>query len=267
MWGRKKMTTATVGGGASGFSQLQDNGGSEPIAPMAALSFGPSGTESPSPSLRETVKTRLLNDMIHGIGAQRGGVVMCVDNFTLRMLSSVIKMSELLDDNIQACLPRQPQPPPQPRSSSSPSLSPSSRSKLQPPCLTHYLLRCARTRVRLFALHAFPAGSSHMQSRPVNAIAPAQRAYGEPLTPRSRGAQLVENITMRDKSDAYLKRQPMPGMSALYFITPTVESVNRFLFDYRNRKRHLECRGSYSAGLWAVGVRQKVAVGAVGSRI
>eukprot|EP00326_Haptolina_ericina_P017194 CAMPEP_0181195132 /NCGR_PEP_ID=MMETSP1096-20121128/14712_1 /TAXON_ID=156174 ORGANISM="Chrysochromulina ericina, Strain CCMP281" /NCGR_SAMPLE_ID=MMETSP1096 /ASSEMBLY_ACC=CAM_ASM_000453 /LENGTH=566 /DNA_ID=CAMNT_0023284691 /DNA_START=96 /DNA_END=1796 /DNA_ORIENTATION=+ len=48
--------------------------------------------------------------------------------------------------------------------------------------------------------------------------------------------QLVENITMRDKSDAYLKRQPMPGMSALYFITPTVESVNRFLFDYRNRK-------------------------------
>ena len=101
MWGRKKMATTAVGGGASGFSQLQDNVGSEPIAPMAALSFGLNAHESNEPSLREMVKTRLLTDMIRGIGAQTSGVIMCVDQFTLRLLSSTIKMSELLEDNIQ----------------------------------------------------------------------------------------------------------------------------------------------------------------------
>lgn len=151
MWGRKKLATAAVTSGASGFSgfsQLQDTVGSEPIAPMAALSFGLANSDSPDPSLREIVKSRLLTDMIRGVGVHSGGVVLCVDHFTLRIVSSTIKMSELLDENIQ----------------------------------------------------------------------------------------LVENITMKDKSDNYLKRQPLPGMRALYFITPTVESVNRLLNDYRNRK-------------------------------
>ena len=91
------MATTAVGGGASGFSQLQDNVGSEPIAPMAALNFG---DRSPAESsLRETVKTRLLTDMIRGVGgAAPTGVVMCVDHFTLKLLSSTIKMSELLEE-------------------------------------------------------------------------------------------------------------------------------------------------------------------------
>ena len=49
--------------------------------------------------------------------------------------------------------------------------------------------------------------------------------------------QLVENITMKDKYEQYLKRQPMPMMTACYFLTPTVESVNRLIADYRDKKR------------------------------
>ncbi|KAL1529052.1 hypothetical protein AB1Y20_000015 [Prymnesium parvum] len=146
MFFRPKMTATTVTG--QGFSQLQDASSSDPIAPMPALNFGNNPKDTATPSLRDIVRTRLLTDMIHGHSSELAGVVMLVDNFSVKLLSSAMKMSELLDENIQ----------------------------------------------------------------------------------------LVENITMKDKDDQYLKRQPLPMMSACYFITPTVESVNRLLFDYRNKK-------------------------------
>ena len=38
---------------------------------------------------------------------------------------------------------------------------------------------------------------------------------------------LVENITAKDAAGGYLGRQPMPAVTAVYFITATVESINR----------------------------------------
>ena len=99
-------------------------------------------------SLRETVKKRLLNDMILAFAAEAGSVVMCVDKFTIRVLSSVLKMSELLEENI---------------------------------------------------LH-------------------------------------VEDITMRTPKGEYLRRQPLPALTAIYFIRPNVESVNRLIADFRDKK-------------------------------
>ena len=47
---------------------------------------------------------------------------------------------------------------------------------------------------------------------------------------------LVENITNKDANGSYLSRQPMPTVTACYFVTPTVESVNRMIADYRDKK-------------------------------
>ena len=148
MWGRKKMATTAVGGGGQGFSKLEDSAG-DPVAPMANLSFGNTPGELASPSLRDVVRSRLLTDMIRSFGNEPSGVIMLVDSLTVKLVSSALKMSEMLDENIQ----------------------------------------------------------------------------------------LVENITMKDKYEQYLKRQSLPNMTACYFITPTVESVNRLLFDYRDKKK------------------------------
>ena len=100
MFGRKKAAEKA----GPPFSQLSDNGISlaEPAFPSS--SFPPSAFNGPGmdalPSLRDTVKKRLLNDMIRGFAGEPAGVVMLVDSFTLRVLSSVCKMSELLDENI-----------------------------------------------------------------------------------------------------------------------------------------------------------------------
>lgn len=48
--------------------------------------------------------------------------------------------------------------------------------------------------------------------------------------------QLVEDITRKNGDGSYIKRQPLPAMTAAYFLTPSLESVNRFLQDYRDRK-------------------------------
>ena len=53
---------------------------------------------------------------------------------------------------------------------------------------------------------------------------------------------LVENITMKSERGEYLDRQPMPSLPVLYFITPTVESVNRMLHDYRDKKSQSTAR-------------------------
>eukprot|EP00965_Chrysotila_dentata_P173987 5743654-Pleurochrysis_carterae.AAC.1 len=53
---------------------------------------------------------------------------------------------------------------------------------------------------------------------------------------------LVENVTMRDANGNYLRRQPLPALPALYLLTPTVESVNRFLDDFREKKPPLYAR-------------------------
>ena len=47
---------------------------------------------------------------------------------------------------------------------------------------------------------------------------------------------LVENITAKDAEGRYMGRQPMPNITACYFITPTVESINRMLADYKDKK-------------------------------
>jgi len=153
MWGRKKNEQ-----GGPPFSQLADNIGGlalEPAFPSSSFPstpLGGGGLDAAPPSLRETVKKRLLNDMIRNFAGEAAGVVMLVDSFTVRILSSVCKMSELLDENIH----------------------------------------------------------------------------------------LVENITMKAPkapNGEYLRRQAMPALTAVYFITPTVESVNRFIADYRDKKQ------------------------------
>jgi syntaxin-binding protein 1 len=47
---------------------------------------------------------------------------------------------------------------------------------------------------------------------------------------------LVENITMKQPNGDYLRRQPLKAMTAVYFLTPTVESVNRLIADYRDKR-------------------------------
>ena len=147
MWGRGRKKESD----GPSFTQMIDNISLEPAYP-AAQAFGGFGggalDATPTPSLRETIKKRLLNDMIRGFSSEAGGVVMLVDAFTLRVVSSVCKMSELLEENIH----------------------------------------------------------------------------------------LVENITMKQGGE-YLRRQPLPALTAVYFITPTVESVNRLIADYRDKKR------------------------------
>lgn len=101
MWGRKKNEQ-----GGPPFSQLADNIGGlalEPAFPSSSFPstpLGGGGLDAAPPSLRETVKKRLLNDMIRNFAGEAAGVVMLVDSFTVRILSSVCKMSELLDENI-----------------------------------------------------------------------------------------------------------------------------------------------------------------------
>ena len=69
---------------------------------------------------------------------------------------------------------------------------------------------------------------------------------------------LVENITAKDASGSYLGRQPMPAVSACYFITPTVESINRMVQDYKNASKapmygkcHIFMSGRLSDALFA----------------
>lgn len=47
---------------------------------------------------------------------------------------------------------------------------------------------------------------------------------------------LVENITNKDANGSYLQRQPMPTVTACYFVTPTVESINRMIADYKDKR-------------------------------
>ena len=46
--------------------------------------------------------------------------------------------------------------------------------------------------------------------------------------------QLIESITMKGPDGEYLRRQALPALTAVYFLTPTVESVNRLIADYRD---------------------------------
>lgn len=154
MWGSKKKAEPKGGGGPP-FSQLADGFSlAEPAFPSS--SFPPVGgaAEKAPKSLREIIKDHLMENMIGPFAKEPAGVVMLVDKLTLRVLSSVCKMSELLEENIH----------------------------------------------------------------------------------------LVENITMKTEpkpgaEPEYLRRQPLPALPALYFITPTVESVNRLISDFRDKKR------------------------------
>lgn len=149
MFRRPKLATTSVAGpGGQGFEQLHDHNSPFPVTAMKVMTFGASSQDGLPPSLRDTVRSRLFTDMIHSLHGEERGVIMLVDDFTVKLISSVMKMSELMEENIQ----------------------------------------------------------------------------------------LVEDITMKDKLDQYLRRQPLPTMTACYFLTPTVESVNRLLFDYRNKK-------------------------------
>ena len=51
-----------------------------------------------------------------------------------------------------------------------------------------------------------------------------------------RNVHLVENVTMVDDAGNYLRRQRLPQLPVLYFLTPAVESVNRLLDDYRDAR-------------------------------
>ena len=148
MWGRKKK-----GDPEGAFTALADHGVgrsgdvSPPVQP-SALSMLPPVDHARSPPLKELVRRRLHTDMLSSFKNEPAGVVLCVDNFTLRLVSSLYKVSQLAEENFY----------------------------------------------------------------------------------------LVENITMKSERGEYLDRQPMPSLPVLYFITPTVESVNRMLHDYRDKK-------------------------------
>ena len=148
MWGRKKK-----GDPEGAFTALADHGvgGSGDVSPPvqpSALSMLPPVDHARSPPLKELVRRRLHTDMLSSFKNEPAGVVLCVDNFTLRLVSSLYKVSQLAEENFY----------------------------------------------------------------------------------------LVENITMKSERGEYLDRQPMPSLPVLYFITPTVESVNRMLHDYRDKK-------------------------------
>ena len=133
------------------YSSHYEPGGSMPPPPPASVpapsTFGKS--DAASLNLRETVKARLLSDMMHSMAGEAAGIVMCADSFTVRVLSSVFKMSQLLEENIT----------------------------------------------------------------------------------------VVENITMKQPSGEYLQRQPLPDLAAAYFIQPTIESVNRLISDFKDKKK------------------------------
>lgn len=138
------------------FTQLGDIGfGLEPAMPSSSFGsngshylFGTPLSDAALPSLKEIVKKRLLDDMVRGFAGEAAGVVLLCDKFTLQVLSSCCKVSELLEENIH----------------------------------------------------------------------------------------LIENITMKGPDGDYLRRQPLPALTAVYFLTPTVESVNRLIADYRDKK-------------------------------
>ena len=62
---------------------------------------------------------------------------------------------------------------------------------------------------------------------------------------------LVENIAMKAPGGEYLRRQALPSLTAVYFITPTVESINRLIADYRDRKHPMygKCHLFFSSRL------------------
>lgn len=150
------------------FTQLGDIGfGLEPALPSSSFGsnsiFGANLNDSTLPSLKEIVKKRLLDDMVRGFAGEAAGVVLLCDTFTLHVLSSCCKVSELLEENIH----------------------------------------------------------------------------------------LIENITMKGPDGDYLRRQPLPALTAVYFLTPTVESVNRLIADYRDKKHpmYANCHLFFSSRL------------------
>lgn len=133
------------------------------ISSSSSNIFGVSTNSTALPSLKEIVKKRLLNDMIRSFAGEAAGVVLLCDTFTLHVISSCFKLSELLDENVQ----------------------------------------------------------------------------------------LIESITMKGPDGEYLRRQALPALTAVYFLTPTVESVNRLIADYRDKKRpmYASCHLFFSSRL------------------
>lgn len=110
-------------------------------APAAGAPTGGSG----GASLRELARRRLWAEVLGSLGAPGAGVVLLVDDVTMRILSSLFRLSEVME----------------------------------------------------------------------------------------AGVHLVENLTMKGADGNYLRRQPLPDLPAVYLLTPSVESVNRFIDDFR----------------------------------
>ena len=99
MWGRKKK-----GDPEGAFTALADHGvgGSGDVSPPvqpSALSMLPPVDHARSPPLKELVRRRLHTDMLSSFKNEPAGVVLCVDNFTLRLVSSLYKVSQLAEEN------------------------------------------------------------------------------------------------------------------------------------------------------------------------
>jgi len=134
-------------------------------SPAAGAPAGGSG----GPSLRELARRRLFEELLGGLGGLGAGVVLLVDDTTMRLLSSLFRLSEITE----------------------------------------------------------------------------------------AGVHLVENVTMKGADGAYLRRQPLRGLPAVYLLTPSLESVNRMIDDFRApgaakyKSAHLFFTSRVSASLMA----------------
>jgi hypothetical protein len=200
MWGRKK----TEQQGGPPFTALADNlhgiSLNDPAFPsFPAPAFGSmSMSLEAAPSLRETVKKRLLNDMIRGFANEPSGVVMLTDTFTLRVLSSVCKLSELHDENIL-------------------NVENITMKKPGPNSTDEYLQR---------------------QPLPVRV---------RPRTAARAAAAAEKNLRLARRAPPFA-RQTLP---ALYFLQPNLESVNRLIADFKNKRQpmYASCHLYFSSRL------------------
>jgi hypothetical protein len=100
-WHEREGVSMAASSKIAAYSDNQSRCGGTTTSGLGALTGTiESNSEFTLPSLKDTVKKRLLNDMIRGLASEAAGVILLADHFTLRMISCTCRMSELLEENI-----------------------------------------------------------------------------------------------------------------------------------------------------------------------